>query len=212
MIGKPLREVIGDPSYEVIRPFIDRVLAGERVEFEVELPYRTIGRRWVKVAYTPTRDGSEQIDGWVAVIHDTTKEHNMEEALRDADRRKDEFLAMLAHELRNPLTPIRNSLHILRLTSQHDHAAQRVGEMMERQVNHMVRLVDDLMEVSRITRGKIELRKERIEVAAIVRSAVETSKPLIEAAGHELTLAMPPEPLTLEGDHVRLTQVIANLL
>ena len=129
-----------------------------------------------------------------------------------ADRRKDEFLAILAHELRNPLAPIRNSLHILRLTSQHDAATERVGEMMERQVNHMVRLVDDLMEVSRITRGKIELRKELIEVAAIVRSAVETSRPLIEAAGHQLALTIPPEPLTLEGDSVRLTQVVANLL
>jgi signal transduction histidine kinase len=99
-----------------------------------------------------------------------------EEALREADRRKDEFLAVLAHELRNPLAPIRNSVHILRLTSQNDPATHHVGEMMERQVNHMVRLVDDLLEVSRITRGKIELRKEKIELAAVVRSAVETSR------------------------------------
>ncbi len=135
-----------------------------------------------------------------------------EEALRDADRRKDEFLAILAHELRNPLAPIRNSLHILRLTSPNDPTAERVAEMMERQVNHMVRLVDDLLEVSRISRGKIELRKEPVEVAAVVRSAVETSRPLIEAGGHRLALAIPPEPLTLEGDPVRLTQVVANLL
>jgi PAS domain S-box-containing protein len=132
--------------------------------------------------------------------------------LREADRRKDEFLAVLAHELRNPLAPIRNSLHILRLTSQHDPAAERVAEMMERQVNHMVRLVDDLLEVSRITRGKIELRKERVEVAAVVRSAVETSRPLIEAGRHQLALSMPPEPLTVEGDPVRLAQILANLL
>ena len=135
-----------------------------------------------------------------------------EEALRDADRRKDEFLAVLAHELRNPLAPIRNSLHILRLTAQHDPTAERVGEMMERQVNHMVRLVDDLLEVSRITRGKIELRKETVELASVVRSAVETSRPLIEAAGHQLAVAIPPEPLTVEGDPVRLAQAIANLL
>ncbi len=131
---------------------------------------------------------------------------------READRRKDEFLAILAHELRNPLAPIRNSLHILRLGARNDPTAERVTEMMERQVNHMVRLVDDLMEVSRITRGKIELRKEPVEVAAVVRSAVETSRPLIEAAGHQLTVAVPPEPLTLEGDPVRLAQVFANLL
>lgn len=132
--------------------------------------------------------------------------------LRDADRRKDEFLAVLAHELRNPLAPIRNSLHILRLNRQLDTATMRVVEMMERQLNHLIRLVDDLLEVSRITRGKIELRKENVELAAIVRSAVETSRPLIEAAGHELTLFIPPQPLTVDGDPVRLAQVIANLL
>ncbi len=135
-----------------------------------------------------------------------------EAELRMNDRRKDEFLAVLAHELRNPLAPIRNSLHILRLTGQQDPTAERVGEMMERQVNHMVRLVDDLMEVSRITRGKIELHKERVDVAAVVRSAVETSRPLIEAAGHQLTLEVPAAPLILEADPVRLAQVLANLL
>jgi signal transduction histidine kinase/ActR/RegA family two-component response regulator len=135
-----------------------------------------------------------------------------ERALRDADRRKDEFLAILAHELRNPLAPIRNSLQILRMTGQHHPTAERVSAMMERQVEHMVRLVDDLLEVSRITRGKIELRKELVEVAAVLRSAVETSQPLIEVAGHRLTLAVPPEPLVVHGDPVRLTQVVANLL
>jgi PAS domain S-box-containing protein len=143
---------------------------------------------------------------------DVTDRKRAEKALREADRRKDEFLAMLAHELRNPLAPIRNSLHILNLTTRNDPTAVRVGEMMERQVNHMVRLVDDLMEVSRITRGKIELRREPVEVAAVVRSAVETSRPLIEAARHKLEVEIPPEPLTLDGDPVRLTQVIANLL
>ena len=105
------------------------------------------------------------------VARDITERKQAELALRDVDRRKDEFLAILAHELRNPLAPIRNSLHILRLTSQHDPVGERVGDMMDRQVNHMVRLVDDLLEVSRITRGKIELRKERVEVAAVVRTA-----------------------------------------
>jgi signal transduction histidine kinase len=134
------------------------------------------------------------------------------EQLREADRRKDEFLAVLAHELRNPLAPIRNSLHILRVTSQHDSAADHVSEMMERQVDHMVRLVEDLLEVSRVTRGKIELRMEPVEVAVIVRSAVETSRPLIEAGGHRLTVSLPPETLTLTADPVRVTQVLTNLL
>jgi signal transduction histidine kinase len=135
-----------------------------------------------------------------------------EEALREADRRKDEFLAILAHELRNPLAPIRNSLHIQRLTSHNDPATERLVEMMERQVNHMVRLVDDLLEISRISRGRIELRKESVGVATVVEGAVETSRPLIETRHQQLVVEVPPEPLILEGDPVRLAQVFANLL
>ena len=118
----------------------------------------------------------------------------------EADRRKDEFLATLAHELRNPLAPIRNSLAILELTGGLGPAAERIREMMERQVNHMVRLVDDLLEISRISRGTIELRKERIELATMVRGAVEISTPLIEAGRHQLAITLPPEAVTLDGD------------
>jgi PAS domain S-box-containing protein len=132
--------------------------------------------------------------------------------LWEADRRKDEFLATLAHELRNPLAPISNSLHLLRLTSELSPSAERVRQIMERQVGHMVRLVDDLLEISRVTRGKMELRKESVELAVVIHNAVETSQPLIEEAGHQLALAVPPEPLTLEADPIRLTQAIANLL
>jgi PAS domain S-box-containing protein len=135
-----------------------------------------------------------------------------EGALREADRRKDEFLATLAHELRNPLAPIRNALHLLRLTGGSGPAADRIHEMMERQVGHMVRLVDDLLEVSRITRGKIELRKERVELAAVVRNAVETSRPLVEAARHDLSVSVSGEPVIVEADPVRLAQVVSNLL
>ncbi|MFL5327437.1 MAG: ATP-binding protein [Gemmataceae bacterium] len=136
----------------------------------------------------------------------------IEEELRASNRRKDEFLATLAHELRNPLAPIRNSLHLLRLAGTDSGAAERVREMLERQVNHMVRLVDDLLEVSRIQCGRIELRKEQIELAAVIRTAVETSKPLIEHAHHQLAISIPSEPLILMADPVRLAQVIANLL
>ena len=132
-------------------------------------------------------------------------------ALEEADRRKDEFLATLAHELRNPLAPIRNSIHILRLTAVND-LTSHVYEMLERQVGYMVRLVDDLLEVSRVTRGKIELRKERVDLSAIIEMAVETSRPLIESARHELTMVLAQESLWLEADAVRLAQVFANLL
>ncbi len=136
----------------------------------------------------------------------------VEDALRDADRRKDEFLATLAHELRNPLAPMRNALHALRMAGPDAPTAGRLHAMMERQVNHMVRLVDDLLEVSRITRGRIELRMEQVDLGAVVRAAVETSRPLIDAGGHELRIVLPAEPVTLRADPVRLAQVVGNLL
>jgi PAS domain S-box-containing protein len=132
--------------------------------------------------------------------------------LREADRRKDEFLAMLAHELRNPLAPIRNSLQILRARGVDGATAERAREMMERQVQHLVRLVDDLLDVSRIMRDKIELRKERVELGQVVARAVETAHPAFDAQGHELTVALLPEPVWVEADPIRLSQVIANLL
>ncbi|XXX72124.1 GAF domain-containing protein [Sorangium sp. So ce134] len=131
--------------------------------------------------------------------------------LRDQDRRKDEFLATLAHELRNPLAPIRTGLEILKVAGNADQA-QKILDMMDRQVGHMVRMVDDLLDVSRITRGKVELRKERIDLRTVLNSALETSRPLIEAAAHELAVRLPPSPLLLDADPTRLAQIFANLL
>jgi CheY-like chemotaxis protein/two-component sensor histidine kinase len=131
--------------------------------------------------------------------------------LQDSDRHKDEFLATLSHELRNPLAPLRNSLHLLRIASS-DGSAAPIHEMMERQVNHLVRLVDDLLEMSRISRGTFELRREKVELSAIVRNAVETSDPLMRSAGHKLQVTLPEQPLWIDGDPVRLSQVLANLL
>jgi signal transduction histidine kinase/CheY-like chemotaxis protein len=145
--------------------------------------------------------------------NEARERERMEEQLREADRRKDEFLATLAHELRNPLAPIRNSLHVLRISGGSGPGpVARVHEMMERQVNHLVRLVDELLEISRITRGKIELSRERVDLAAVLRHAVDISRPRIEGAGHRLVLDLPKEPLILEADPVRLAQVFANLL
>ena len=132
--------------------------------------------------------------------------------LAEADRRKDEFLATLAHELRNPLAPLRNGLQFLRLAGAQPALAEEARAMMERQVEHLVRLVDDLLDMSRITTGKIELRREWAELGAIVHSALESIGPLIERAGHTLELALPPEPVYLDADPVRLSQVFCNLL
>jgi signal transduction histidine kinase/ActR/RegA family two-component response regulator len=135
-----------------------------------------------------------------------------EETLRDADRRKDEFLATLAHELRNPLAPISNAAQLLHYRMPADSPLQRASDVIERQIRHLARLVEDLLDVSRITRGKIELRRSPVDLAAVVLNAVETSQPLITDRGHEFTLELPPEPLPLDADPVRLAQVLANLL
>jgi signal transduction histidine kinase/ActR/RegA family two-component response regulator len=140
-----------------------------------------------------------------------TELQRAEAQLRDIDRRKDEFLATLAHELRNPLAPMRNALQILRLRGG-DKAVEQVRGMMERQLAQMVRLIDDLLDVSRITRGKLALRKERVDLAAIVADAVDTARPHIEASGHELDVSLPPEPIYLDADPVRIAQVLSNLL
>ncbi len=134
------------------------------------------------------------------------------ERIQEADLRKDEFLATLAHELRNPLAPIGNALQILRMTHAADKTVSQVTDVMQRQVEHMNRLVDDLLDISRITRGKIELKKERVTLTAVIDSAVETSRPLIEGAGHTLTVKLPKNEVCLKGDITRLSQVFSNIL
>jgi len=160
----------------------------------------------------PLRNSLGEIEGAVNMLVDITDRKRMEDALQEADRRKDEFLAMLAHELRNPLAPLSNSLHLLRLSEDLSPTVMQVRDIMESQVSQLVRLVDDLLDVSRIAGGKIELRKEAAELAAVIARAVETSRPLIEAASHQLAITIPPQPMMLEADPVRLTQVITNLL
>jgi CheY-like chemotaxis protein/nitrogen-specific signal transduction histidine kinase len=134
------------------------------------------------------------------------------EELRQADRRKDEFLAILAHELRNPLAPLRNGLQVMKLARNNAEAVEQSRAMMERQLAQMVRLIDDLLDMSRISQGKIELRNERVELAKVVQHAVETSRSLVEAGGHELTVNMPSGPIYVDADVIRLAQVFANLL
>jgi signal transduction histidine kinase len=132
-------------------------------------------------------------------------------ALKENDRRKDEFLATLAHELRNPLAPICNGLQILR-QAPNDDIGEKVREMMHRQLAHMVRLIDDLLDMSRVSKGKIELRKERVELQVVIESALESSRPQIEVGRHVLTSDVPDEPVWLDADLTRLAQVISNLL
>jgi signal transduction histidine kinase/CheY-like chemotaxis protein len=135
-----------------------------------------------------------------------------EQALREADRLKDEFLATLSHELRNPLAPLRNGLEIVRRAPNDAEGITRAHSIMDRQLAQLVRLVDDLLDISRISRGRIELRKERIELRAVLENAVETSRPVFDAFGHDFVMTEPPEAIFIEGDTTRLAQVLANLL
>ena len=221
-----IRPIIGRDLDEVMhivwpKPVADEVVGAFRRTLETGEPYRS--RNFMSQRADNDNIESYEFElhritlpngrpGVVAYYFDSTRLRKAEQALREADRRKDEFLATLAHELRNPLAPIRNGLQILRLTGRDPTAAVQVQEMLERQVEHLVRLVDDLMEVARVTRGRIELRKEPVDVGAVLRHAVETSRPLIEAARHELRVDVPVDRVTVMADPVRLTQIVANLL
>lgn len=152
----------------------------------------------------------------VLVTDLTTQRHHEKlntalEALKEADLRKNEFLAMLAHELRNPLAPIRNALQILRLSDGRAEIVQSASAMMERQIGQMVRLVDDLLDVSRITRGKIELRNARVELASAVNDAIEAARSMYQSMNHELTVTLPQQPIYVNADSTRLAQVVGNL-
>ncbi|HEX4148453.1 MAG TPA: ATP-binding protein, partial [Pirellulales bacterium] len=160
----------------------------------------------------PIRDDQEKVTGVVVVFRDVTARRAAELAREEGERRKDEFLAMLAHELRNPLAPISSALQVLSIVENDPGAALQARQIMQRQVNHLVRLVDDLLDVSRITRGKIRLQRERIELAEIIQRAVETAQPLVDAQQHRLAVNLPAEPVVLDADPIRLAQVLGNLL
>ncbi|MEQ1504800.1 MAG: PAS domain S-box protein [Myxococcota bacterium] len=160
----------------------------------------------------PVRDDTGAITGWAGIHLDIARLKQVETELRDADQRKNEFLATLAHELRNPLAPLRNGLEILRVAGEDRAVVERSRAMMERQLRHMVRLIDDLLDLSRITQGKFELRRERIALADVVAAAVETSRSALDAGGHTFTLEAPRGSVWVSADLTRLSQVFANLL
>jgi PAS domain S-box-containing protein len=168
----------------------------------------------VPIAYSaaPVQDSAGLLKGAVLIFRDESERRRTELALRNADRRKDEFLATLAHELRNPLAPISMGLELLEVSADDRHASDEVRSMMRRQTRHMVRLIDDLLDVSRITRGKLELRRSQIELAEVVRNAVEATRPLMNDAGHQLAVRLPEKPVILYADSSRITQVLTNLL
>ncbi|HEU4618184.1 MAG TPA: PAS domain S-box protein [Gammaproteobacteria bacterium] len=166
--------------------------------------------RWVHVAANFLRDQMQRPIQTVAVCLDISERKRAEQALHEADRLKDEFLATLAHELRNPLAPLKSAAELLRSADARESDWCRT--VIDRQVTHLTRLIDDLLDVSRITRDKLELRKERVELEDIVTGAIEASRPTLDRCEQTLTTRLPEEPVSLHGDVVRLTQVLTNLL
>ena len=212
-IGKTCLELGYEPWHaEMHNREIDTVKA-TREPLRGEVPFHgTFGRRIYDYIFVPVFGADGEVEAVAGTTRDVTDRKEAEVALRDADRKKDDFLALLAHELRNPLAPIRNGLQVMRLAEGDPAVTAEAREMMDRQLSHMVRLIDDLLDVSRITRNKLELRRSRVTLTEVVNNAVEAAGPLVHDAGHELSIVLPAERVLLDADLTRLAQVFSNLL
>ncbi len=207
-----LEHVLPDDRAAVDARFKETAATGSPLDVECRIRRADGMMRWIWTKARMHRDARGRVERMLGIVGDHTERKEAAEQLREASRNKDEFLATLAHELRNPLAPLRNGLQVMQLAKGNGEAVERSRAMMERQLAQMVRLIDDLLDVSRISRGKIDLRKERVDLAKIVYQAVETSRPLLEANGHELTIQPSPHALFVEADPTRLAQVFSNLL
>jgi hypothetical protein len=193
--------------------YVDAVVV-RQVVWEDTFPLRAAdgSYRWFLSRAMPIRDEAGKIVRWLGTNTDVTAQREAEQALQQASARKDEFLAMLAHELRNPLAPISTAAQLLRMNSQDANAVQRASAIISRQVKHMTDLVDDLLDVSRVTRGLVEIEKEEVDLKAVLGGAVEQSSPIIESRRHVLTTRLAADHPLVLGDRTRLTQVFTNLL
>ncbi|MEO8505031.1 MAG: PAS domain S-box protein [Acidobacteriota bacterium] len=220
VVGKSITILIPPDRIHEEPEILAQIRRGDRINhFETERVRKDGGRIDVSVTASPIRDDEGRIIGVSKIARDITQAKRIErenlrlvEVLKESDRRKDEFLAILAHELRNPLAPIRNAAQILRTRSGEDPELGWATEVMDRQLAQMTRLVDDLLDVSRISRGKVPLQQERVDLATIITSALDGARPLIEKAGQVLTVAAPAHRIFLHADPVRLSQVVLNLL
>ncbi len=206
IVGKPLSLLVPPDHPDELPEIMERIRRGERVEhFETQRVRKDGSRVDVSLTVSPLTDAEGKVVGASKIARDIT-------ARKEEDRRKSEFLALLAHELRNPLAPLRNGLQVLRLAGNNAQAAEQARGMMERQLHHLVRLVDDLLDVSRISRGKLQLRKERITLASVVGDALELCEQTVQQHGQELTVSLPDEPVYVDADKTRLAQALWNLL
>jgi PAS domain S-box-containing protein len=195
------------------RELFERAYTSGREEIETRIRnVATADSRWVMLNVFPIRDTEGQTVGLAVMGRDITERKNAERELTEAARRKDEFLATLAHELRNPLAPISNALQVWPRVAQEPAQLERIRQMMERQVQQLKHLIDDLLDVSRISQGKIQLRRESLDLASVLESAIESVRPAIDEAGHTITVHYPDTPVVIEGDRGRLNQIFGNLI
>jgi PAS domain S-box-containing protein len=213
MVGKATQELIPPDRLDEEPDILDRIRRGERIEHFETLRKRKDGSVFnVSIAVSPIEDSRGKIIGASKITRDITQGKLAEAALRETDRRKDEFLATLAHELRNPLAPIRQAALISESPSVTDAQRRWSHHVISRQVRHMSLLLDDLLDISRITRGTLELRLEDTELADILEAAVETARPVIDAKRHRFTIEAPDESVQFMADPLRLAQILSNLL
>ena len=212
-IGRSITMIIPPERHDEERVILTRLRSGERVEHFETVRVAKDGRLIdISLTVSPLRDEEGRVIGASKVARDITERKLADSVQREADRRKDEFLALLAHELRNPLAPLRNGLQVLRLAGNDAETVAQVRAMMDRQLGHMVRLIDDLLDIARVGQNKMELRRARVPLAAVIDAAVETARPAIEAERHEFRVSLPAEPVFLDADLTRLAQVFSNLL
>ena len=207
---------LGNGQWDIpgLRKLLDEVLSRKQSvhDFEVEHSFPILGRKTMLLNARPFPPDSKHPELILLAVEDVSALRERAEELAEADRHKDEFLATLAHELRNPLAPIRNAVQFLGMEGLTERDVKTGRDVISRQVAVMVRLIDDLLDVSRISRNKLDIRKQRVGLATILESAMESSRPLIHECGHELTIHLPPEALALDADPIRLAQVFLNLL
>ncbi len=214
IINEETRQPVDNPAFRALREGRIMGLANHTILISRD------GTEWpIDDSAAPVRNRHNEINGVILVFREIRERKRQEaelrqhtQALQEADRRKDEFLATLAHELRNPLSPLSNALQIWPKVENDPAEMEQLRQMMERQVAQMTRLIDDLLDVSRITRGKIELRNQPVDLQTLIKVAVEAVDPLVAASNHQLALDLPQEPLLIAGDVARLTQVFANIL
>jgi PAS domain S-box-containing protein len=212
IVGKPITTIVPPELYAEEEEVLARLRRGERVEHFETTRIAKDGRRIeVSLTVSPVRDDSGTIVGASKIARDITASKRAERLLREADRRKDEFLAILAHELRNPLAPMRNAAELL-CSGSNPPAAQMACEILQRQLRHVTRLVDDLLDVSRITAGRVDLQIEVIDMEQLLRTVEGALRPSFEAAQQQLTITAPRDPVFAYGDRTRLVQVFSNLL